>query len=321
MSSKGNIYFSKVDIFRFLAAFYVVFVHTFERWKHSVALPGIFNSDNKYYMFISERLQRFILNGSFGVDMFFLISGFLITFLLLNEKESNGTISLKNFYARRALRIWPLYYFIILIAPLMVSWLSLPSPHYFSTALFYNNFHTISEKYWLFPFAHFWSLSIEEHFYLFWTLLIKLIPKEKLRSTLFVLLFSSIIFRFYLYYIGNGDWFDYYLNTFSRMDVLMIGSIAAIEYFENKLVSNSSTTIRFLLFVILIIALSIDDVLLFDSAFAVLFKKYFYVLICGYLMVGFMLNKNPVFKWMDNSLFRYLGKISYGVYIFHLIII
>src|ERR1700751_4992513 len=100
----------------------VVIIHGFSAFRVWIGEPRILVSglQAKEKNFLWDRMQCLFENLSFGVDIFFLISGFLITYLLLTEKEKFGTINVGKFYIRRALRIWPLYFFIILITPLLV---------------------------------------------------------------------------------------------------------------------------------------------------------------------------------------------------------
>ncbi len=128
--------------------------------------------------------------GGYGVTLFFAISGFLITTLLLRKRETYGTISLRNFYARRSLRIFPLYYAVLLLYCIM-TWRydrGTPKAHEF----FYNlrYFFSYTSNWGVRPGAHFyqaWSLATEEQFYLFWPFAVSL----SRRSTLPLLLITS----------------------------------------------------------------------------------------------------------------------------------
>src|ERR1700761_6591799 len=132
--------------------------------------------------------------GEFGVCIFFFLSSYLITELLLREKRTTDTIRIPAFYARRVLRIWPLYFTMIAIgwARGMVS----PS-HRLSGAwlaallLLYTNWYTASHEYppgFLFPL---WSISLEEQFYLLWPLLVKYLNSARLLMISFLLIASS----------------------------------------------------------------------------------------------------------------------------------
>jgi peptidoglycan/LPS O-acetylase OafA/YrhL len=116
--------------------------------------------------------------GNIGVDLFFVLSGFLITTLLLNEPKATGSISIKNFYARRALRLLPALV-LLLICSIIYSWLF--DPDLLLTALvssksvilYYWNWYLSLDWQPQFPtFRHLWSLSVEEQFYIFWPIVL-----------------------------------------------------------------------------------------------------------------------------------------------------
>src|ERR1700746_3273449 len=112
-----RIYFKNLDILRFMAAYMIVLLHCFFAWKIHFGQPAFITS-----FFSPSALTKFetiIQNFSFGVDIFFIISGFLITYLLLAENEKNGKVDVIKFYIRRAFRIWPLYFLLLLIAPVL----------------------------------------------------------------------------------------------------------------------------------------------------------------------------------------------------------
>ncbi len=117
------------------------------------------------------------LFGPFGVKVFFVISGFLITTLLLNEEHKNGSISIKMFYLRRAFRIWPVAYAFILVVALFQwrGWITLP-PHNLVYAGTFTMNHATGGKSWFT--GHLWSLAIEEQFYLVWPVVIVFTAKR-----------------------------------------------------------------------------------------------------------------------------------------------
>lgn len=323
LNQKGTVYFMNLDIFRFIAAFMIVMLHGFEGWHGWFGYPGFMTAgDYKTLTKPAEFLNRAISNLGFGVDMFFLISGFLITFLLIKEYEESGGINLKKFYMRRILRIWPLYYFVIIIAPLIVHWLGeTTTPNYLMTALFLNNFETIKTEQWIYPFSHFWSICIEEHFYLFWPLFIKFLPKKRLPEFFCSVLFLSILFRSYVFMTNPYPWMPLFLNTLSRCDVLAIGSLIGYLHYYKPLQIKVPFSVRMTLYLIFFLCFFIDPMNAWDTFFLAVFKKYFYVLICGFAMYNYMFNPDARFKIKTNNFFHYLGKVSYGIYIYHNVLI
>jgi peptidoglycan/LPS O-acetylase OafA/YrhL len=109
--------------------------------------------------------------GNLGVRVFFVISGFLITMLLVREKEQTGTIGLRNFYLRRTLRIFPPYYVFlgVCLAATAIGWIAMSPGDFLHSVLYISNYRWLSADTWLsYPLGHTWSLAIEEQFYLIW---------------------------------------------------------------------------------------------------------------------------------------------------------
>src|SRR4051812_24348426 len=114
---------------------------------------------------LGENLS-FFADGNLGVNVFFIISGFLITSLLLEEERMNSTISLKNFYIRRTIRIFPAYYFMLAVYfILQLCQVIHIGPSSWFTAVTYTKYFNADQDTVT---AHAWSLSVEEHFYLLW---------------------------------------------------------------------------------------------------------------------------------------------------------
>jgi peptidoglycan/LPS O-acetylase OafA/YrhL len=190
-------------------------------------------------MFYNLGLNRKILlilpvfDGEFGVGVFFVISGFLITSLLMNEEEKTGTISLRNFYTRRILRIFPAYYFLLLIYFILqiVHFLYIP-PLAWATALTYTKYLNYSVE----PnTAHAWSLSLEENFYLLWPIIFIRFKRIRRQMTIVQLIIFPI-FRSYLV-LYAPEWIDH-LILLTRMEAIAMGCYFAL-YKEEWLVKCS----------------------------------------------------------------------------------
>ncbi|MFH0895727.1 MAG: acyltransferase [Bacteroidota bacterium] len=320
---KDSVYFQHLDVFRFVAAFMVVIMHSYDNWKGWFGKPGILTGGTyQEFTTIGRGIDMLMKNFQFGVDIFFLISGFLITYLLLREKDRFGKIHIGKFYVRRILRIWPLYFLAIAIAPLCVAFTdSTPEPNYWANILFYNNFNAIYHNEWTYPFAHFWSICIEEHFYLVWPWVIALIPMKKLPHAFFTIFLASIVFRAYTAFYGEQQWFVYYLHTLSRCDALVIGAFFGYMHFKNPIKLNVPAYIRYLVYGLFIFTLCMDDMCDWNSLFTIMFKKYFYLGIAAFWMGNYMFNPNAFLTFKKRSIWHYFGKISYGIYIYHVFII
>ena len=325
--NKKPIHFVQLDALRFLAAFMVVLVHAFDAWSGWFGIPKKLASatNEKEWSSFGGIVHNFIHNFNFGVDLFFLISGFLITYLLIKEKSEKGKVNIPAFFMRRILRIWPLYFFIIgLCFFWFVPWLlpdyarlgnTPPNVHYKSAALFYNNFHTITTKSWDFPFAHFWSICIEEHFYLVWPFLVALFPIKRLPVVLVTIILGSMIFREWAFYTIPESWFTLDLHTLSRIDALALGGLVAWGHYHKPFALRMPIVVRFLLLGILIWSMCVDDLSDFSTIFMVCWKRFLYLCLAGLLMMNFVFNPNSFFRWGPKHVFNYLGRCCFGIYL------
>ena len=242
------------------------------------------------------------------VTTFFVISGFLITFLLMNEIGKTDDVSIPKFYMRRILRIWPLYYAYLAMA-LFATWLFHGEIN--NAAWFYIFFAgNISQALGsgIIPLYHFWSLDVEEQYYLWYPWIVKYSKKHVLTfvSVLFVCWFGakSAIYIF----LGKG--MLYSILGMVRFDCMMLGAMGAIMYYRKtewfcKLCSNR------------IVAL-IAWVLFFTSGLYAdhlpsPVRNEFIALISLFVIMTGLLRK-PI---LENRVMNYLGQISYGIYVIH----
>lgn len=323
MSNKSEkIHFANLDLLRFIAAFMVVIAHSYEGWVGWFGFPGFMSVNHEYKVLntIGGYINTLVKNGGFGVEVFFLISGFLITSILISEKENMGQIDLKKFFIRRSLRIWPLYFLIIGLAPFIVNYLGKPSPHYLPNFFFYNNFYVMVHEAWEYPFAHFWSICIEEHFYLVWPFIIFFTPRKHLLSVFWTVVFISAFCRFYF----NQDekaYYYIYLHTLSRMDVIAIGAIGAYIHYYNSFSFTFPKIARIYLYMLFLIIFIESPYNFYESSFLATTRKYFYVGIAAIAMSNFLFNKESLIKIKNKNIFHYFGKISYGIYMYSNILV
>ncbi|CAN5791759.1 acyltransferase [soil metagenome] len=320
-----------LDALRFLAAFMVVAVHAFDAWTGWFGIPPKFTNAEGGWSWIGSQVNNFVHNLNFGVDIFFLISGFLITYLLIREKTEKKKVNIPAFFLRRILRIWPLYFFVIAICFFwFVPWLSpdyvrmkmeAPIVHYKPELFFYDNFFKISqiktdaEHVWSFPFAHFWSISIEEHFYLVWPFLVALVPIKRMPVVLILIIVGSTAFRAYAYYNVEEAWFTMYLNTLSRIDALAVGGLAAWWHYHHAFNLRVPFWGRMAFYAVLIWMLTVDNVHDWSSIFAVCFKKLIYLAMIGVAMMNFVFNPDIKIRLGSNHVFNYLGRCCFGIYL------
>lgn len=317
-------YFHNLDALRFFA-FLSVFV------SHAVLFFGYNNGTQGF----AELRKLFFVHGDLGVTFFFVLSGFLLTYLFLQEKKNTGSINLKFFYKKRILRIWPVYMLTIVlgffVTPLIAS--------FFDSGFGFNTTFDISSILWYLFFAGnlhmsffsapnlivaiLWFISAQEQFYLFWPTLLKYFsPKKILYSIIFIVL-ASTVFRFF--YIYNYNLVHYF--TVALMSDIAIGALVAcaVEYsprLKNKFVSLSKFQIAMIyiatLFFVPIKGI-LPDVLsgniyrLVASSLPLVFAVLF-----AFVIIEQTYATNSFFKFGKSKKLTYLGKISYGLYAYHI---
>jgi len=271
--------------------------------------------------------------GWVGVDLFFVLSGFLITGILLDTRQNKNYF--KTFYIRRSLRIFPLYYLFLIgffiIAPILLNPNFLkPYHYYFDNQIWYwlyipNWLITFNNHWPPVPkplLDHFWSLAIEEQFYLFWPFLVFICNRKVLIIICFFFIFQSIVIRNIFENIGQ-DYSSSYVFTFARLDAISIGAIIAImiRSEKGKIILEKYTTLILILSTVLLILLT-----LINHNFSL--KDEYFIRI-GYTIIGFFFGAFLLYSLVTGSVinkigktqfFRFLGKYSYGIYIYHWLI-
>jgi peptidoglycan/LPS O-acetylase OafA/YrhL len=188
---------------------------------------------------VKTQIGQFVLHafglGWVGVDLFFVLSGFLITSILIETKEEPGYF--RNFYARRVLRIFPLYYLCLAIVAAL--FLALPAARGSYAGLYQAQvWYWVHLQNWIsafspFPAAflgHFWSLAIEEQFYIFWPLVVWFLDRRFLLLVCCAIAGSSLAIRLGVAIIAPSDQAQVFLyySTVTRLDCIAMGAIAAI---------------------------------------------------------------------------------------------
>lgn len=319
MSSKEtSLFFPNLNGVRFIAAFWVI-VHHIEQYKEK------FGYDNQLFY---TRFIRMI--GPLGVFLFFVLSGFLITSLLLVEKERTKTINIKNFYVRRVLRIWPLYYFTVFLGLFIlphISYLNISGESELIKVDFTEKLilyllilpNIVTGVFKHIPYlSQNWSIGVEEQFYYFWPWVIRQTKASKLLIIMILLFTFFYITRSLtvLYMPENGLW--KYLNEFIkslRITCMILGAIGAyFTYFQldSKYVQFTfHKGFQVFLYVTLILMLAF-------GVYLPGINQEVYALIFTLILMNLAKNPNSILS-LENSIFNYLGKISYGMYMYHTI--
>lgn len=322
--NQKHVHFHNLDVLRFIAAFMIVIVHGYFAVIGWEGLPAPIRKDNSITFPTDENmnsfglwLKMFVQNLDLGVEFFFLISGFLITFLMLSEIQLAGRLDVGKFYMRRLLRIWPLYFFIIAITPLLVAWTKSEEPSYWWNILFANNYKTILSKNYEPGLAHYWSICVEEHFYIVWPILLYFVPTKKLPQLFVSIIFIAIASRVYFYYTST-EWYNHAkLNTLSRMDTMAIGGWIAWLAFYKPFTFNVPAWIRILVYITFAFCFCVDPNHESGDVFMLAFKRFIYTGFFAFILVNYLFNPTAWFNFKKKNILHYLGKISFGIYMYH----
>jgi peptidoglycan/LPS O-acetylase OafA/YrhL len=213
------------------------YLPTLDGWR-GLAVIGVILYHGRLEFFNADSdLARLALHGFLGVDLFFAISGFLICGLLLQEYHTNGGISLRRFYIRRCFRILPPYYAVLVVicAVSILGVIHLNYSYLPSCLLFYRNYKPLGldEQHGFYT-AHYWTLAIEEHFYLIWPMLLIAVKPKRAGKVAFLLAMAVFAWRGLQ---SHFQWFATILlpanllaRTDTRADALLWGCLAAIYF-------------------------------------------------------------------------------------------
>jgi peptidoglycan/LPS O-acetylase OafA/YrhL len=256
--------------------------------------------------------QQIFPGAELGVETFFVLSGFLITGILLdNRSQGWRPLVLKQFYIRRFLRIFPVFYVVLALALLLdatgirSTWMW--HAGYASNIYFY--FHG-----WLGSLSHFWSLAVEEQFYIVWPLFILAIPARWLPPGILLTMLAAPVYAIYMTANHPGvSWITPSVLTPSCFSALGMGALVAYLVRNS---SNPKTTLQWFLFAGLV------GLSLWFAASAPLWLKPFARLaedmVFGWLVFSVAGGvRGPVGWFLQCAPVSYLGRISYGIYIIH----
>jgi peptidoglycan/LPS O-acetylase OafA/YrhL len=262
--------------------------------------------------------------GGHGVMIFFVLSGFLITWLLLKEHERNGAISLGGFYKRRTLRIFPAFYayWLMMVALLVVSGRAVLWPHAWSALLYTSNYYSAINGDPNNGFSHTWSLAIEEQFYLLWPFLFLLLRGNLRRMTMFLagLIGAVWVHRAILCYGFGVDQAYIYASFDTRLDELMVGCLLAVLLKRGSLARvwrAISANVLLPLVTISLLAGSIYAGEAYVNRYRDVFGFAFEPLLFGLLIVQMIaFSSTRVWGWTEWRPVKFLGRISYSLYLY-----
>lgn len=320
INNEGRVHFMNLDVLRFFAAYMVVVLHAFLGWQANWGSPSWMMESGANLSTIGLLINKGANNLAFGVEIFFLLSGFLITYLLLAEREKTGTVNIFKFYVRRAFRIWPLYFLILLGGPIFTYYFEDTVPEYAYHFAFLGNFELIKNASINPVTAHLWSICVEEHFYLICPVILCFIPVKKIPQALLSIVFISILFRYFIFSDPNFG-AHLYLNTLSRIDTLAIGCLLGYAVYFRKIQFNDPLPVRLMIYGVFLLMFFTESFKAADTAFEAGVKKYLFILPAAYWMGNFVFNAGALLAPKKENFLHLLGKASYGVYMFNPLII
>lgn len=311
----NRVYFPNLNGLRFIAALLVI-VHHIEQLKY------VFGFNNHWNNSFIEVI------GKLGVILFFVLSGFLITYLLLEENNETNTIVIKDFYIRRILRIWPLYFLIVVLSFFVFSHIPFLYISNLSDSLSLNFvikflmfvFFIPNVALALFPAVPFaaqtWSVGIEEQFYIIWPLVIKFVKQKHLLFYIIILgyIYMNVFgFKFIKAHFFYDDVMDTIATIWSNfsIDCMAIGGLLAFYLHKKSLILKYLYSKYIQWFVLLTLVIFIG------FGIKIPFLHYeFYGVLFGILILNLASNPHSLIN-LENKGFNYLGKISYGLYMYH----
>ena len=316
-------YFKSFNELRAIACILVFFYHTYK------------------LVFLKNDTDSFIIhliyfNGGNAVSFFFVLSGFLISYLLLNEIQNTDTVDVKGFYFKRIIRIWPIYYLVVLVVNVFLPLL------FFMLNMKYTSVSTLSTVFYLLilpnlsriisdfgKLGHLWSIGVEEQFYFIWAPLVKFFKYSFLKLCLSIIIIKFLLLILFQFLASNTycNYVFLFLQQF-KLEQMAIGGIGAylIFNYKERVMRQSIFSVggQIIISLILLLYLCLDEKVITNQFFQ---KLYIFIFIdCGYLLMpvvylytilNLSLNERAIFK-LKNSFLNYLGKISYGFYIYHI---
>lgn len=306
---KKAFYQPELDSLRFLAFLSVCFYHyipgepTFYKgWPHAITFV----------------IGAAVTAGSFGVPVFFVLSAYLITNLLLREKDRTGNLDTRSFYIRRILRIWPLYYAflaVVCLLPFIARYQHMPLVYMAGYAFLVGNWvQAIAAYSQASLMAHpLWTVSIEEQFYLLWPLVVRKASRISIARIAIALLIIANLSRILLAFSHVHDWPRIVnLGTLTNVDSIALGVLLALFLKQPPRFSFLQRVALF--FVCIFVLVSVGGFYVVHEKTGAIIGVPLAAFASAGILVSFLGVKNYVIR---NPVMQYLGKISYGLYVIH----
>ena len=255
--------------------------------------------------------------GGAGVTLFFVLSGYLITRILTDYRDYSVTSAAASFYWRRLLRLSPPFYAAILVG--VVFDVLLMRDHWWINALYLTNFEIGLSGAWTDGADHFWSLCVEEQFYLIWFFVIVVLPRGFIAPAICLALLTTLLFRSYVYVEHLPPLTTVLLP--GNLASLAIGSLLAhanqaprLRWFAQVALERTTLVVTAVIF--LLVSLSLPF-LRWPSA---LFYPYVASAFSVCLVATAAANRHRLFSWLALPPLVHIGRISYGIFVYHLFV-
>jgi peptidoglycan/LPS O-acetylase OafA/YrhL len=261
--------------------------------------------------------------GAYGVTVFFVLSGFLITWLLLKERARSGGVSIRGFYVRRTLRIVPAFwvYWSFCVLYIWARHRPIPWPHALSALLYVSNYYNALNGDPNTPFSHTWSLATEEQFYLLWPLVFLFLVTRAKQPLRWLLAAVAAVWLYRIVLVSFGVGGSYLYAAFeTRCDALLIGCALAFALFERRFgrLWHALTTHPALLLVTLV-AMAVTSTIQWWSGLVwtrdIVLGSLGPVLAAVAIVQAIVFSSYRGWRWLEWPVVRYLGLISYSLYL------
>jgi peptidoglycan/LPS O-acetylase OafA/YrhL len=306
---KTAFYRPELDVVRFFA-FLAVFVY------HTAYYPADYFVTRHVPLWLAQIVVSVSRAGAYGVDLFFVLSAYLITELLLREKEERGRLDVKSFYIRRMLRIWPLYYFFIALAafvPLLNPAGQFNFRYIIPFLLLAGNWSTIAFGPPQSAALPLWSVSVEEQFYLLWPPIVARLSRRNIIRAAVVMIVLANLARVLVLLLHGGGW-DVWVNTIARLDPMAAGILLAVLLKGRA--PQIAPALRFAAIVAGVISIAVTGYFAAPWGYALPWRgtliSYPVVAAASTAIVLASIGMS-----VRIGILEYLGKISYGLYVYH----
>ena len=279
------------------------------------------------FMVVVNHHDFTMVSGALGVTMFFVLSGFLITWLLLGEHDDTGAVSLRNFYIRRSLRIFPAFYvyFTIVIVLALLTRRDIVWPHAIASLFYVSNYYVAINGEVATPLSHSWSLGIEEQFYLLWPLAFLLLGRSRRRMALALALAIAVVWlRRAALSVGGTPWTYIHYAFDTRADQLLVGCLLAVSLkagIARRLFGGLTRSTWASAATALLLLASVPAGRSWGTQYqqAVGFAVQ-PIIVAALIVQVIALRDTALWRWLNWKWVAYLGTISYSTYLYQQIV-